>query len=112
MELFSIISVNNRNFEGMPLDQIYMTSSSIIVPEYKDDKRRAEENFTVQMEVNIAKINKNSANSIYNINQTNIVQGTATTGTTALKKEKEDSDTFAQRKISEESQQNKVILYK
>ena len=61
----------------MPLDQIYMTSNSINTPEYREERKPAVENFTVQMEVNIAKINKNPANAKINLNQTNIVQAPA-----------------------------------
>jgi hypothetical protein len=57
-----------RNCEGMPLDQIYMTSNSMNIIELKDEKKSVEEKYTVQMEVNIAKINKNSSNLKYNIN--------------------------------------------
>jgi len=63
-----------QNNDGTPLDKIYTTYSSMINPEVKEERRKTE-NFTVQMEVNIAKINKNPGNLKVNLNQTNIVQG-------------------------------------
>lgn len=53
----------------MPLDQIYMTSNSLNNNEFKDEKQIREEKYIVQMEVNITKINKNSASIKQNINQ-------------------------------------------
>ena len=49
-----------------------MTYNSALNPELKEENKKSE-NFTVQMEVNIVKLNKNPKNLNINLNQTNIV---------------------------------------
>ena len=53
-----------------------MTYNSVLNSEIKEEKKKSE-NFTVQMEVNIAKIIKNPGNAKINLHQTNIVSGRA-----------------------------------
>lgn len=72
MGLYSKIRINFRNNDGMPLDILYTTYNSINAAKDKKEKNKQDENFTVQMEVNIAKINK-PANAKINLNQTNII---------------------------------------
>jgi hypothetical protein len=98
-----------RNCEGMPLDQIYMTSNSININDLKDDKKGLEENYTVQMEVNIAKINKNSTNVKYNINQS-IMNKEELDKCIVPDFSKKDTDNLSNPKPSKENFQNKVII--
>jgi len=60
---------SNQNNEEVALDMIYGTE---VVNNVKTEERKKTEEFTVQMEVNIARINKNQ-NKLMSINPTNIV---------------------------------------
>jgi hypothetical protein len=80
-----------------------MTSNSINTPEYREEKKTLVENFTVQMEVNIAKLSKNNANTKINLNQANLVQSIPTQSPSKSFKEND----FMEAKIKEETS-NKV----
>ena len=87
----------------MPLDKIYTTYNSINSNEIKEKKKQIE-NFTVQMEVNIKKIN-NPSNGKINLNQTNIIQRPSIQSSPKASKEA-DNHSLQEKNMKEELKKN------